>query len=242
MKELNLFIILAVFFVLFAVIIGLLICELQYRKTTYYKVKQRGLFTSVLWDKGAYGEYLIYKNLRAYERKGAKFLFNIYLPSNNKKIDTTEIDVMMIFEDGICVFESKNYSGWIFGNDRQKTWTQCLKGNGKQAVKEKFYNPIWQNQGHIEALKNMGVIGNNIPIYSIIAFSERCVLKKIQTGSYPNTYVINRNQVNSVIKHNIPEFGLKQQAIDNLYKSLYPYTLVSDEEKARHINQIKNLK
>lgn len=39
-------------------------------------------------------------------------LRNIYVPYNGK---TSEIDVLMIREKGIFVFESKNYSGWIFG-------------------------------------------------------------------------------------------------------------------------------
>lgn len=241
MKELNLIFIVPILFVVVAVVVGLLILELQYRKTTYYRVSNRGLITSLIWDKGAYGEYLIYKNLLSYEHKGAKFLFNAYLPSNSKKIDTTEIDVIMIYEDGICVFESKNYSGWIFGNEHQKNWTQCLKGNGKKSVKEKFYNPVWQNKAHIDALKNTGIIGENIPIYSIIAFSDRCVLKKISVCSQ-NTFVINRSQTKKIIKQNVQPFGLKQQTIDVLYQSPLPYTQISDAKKMMHINQINSIR
>ena len=44
----------------------------------------------------------------------------------------------MIHEKGIFVFESKNYSGWIFGSADQLNWTQSLQ-NGE---KHHFYNPI----------------------------------------------------------------------------------------------------
>lgn len=43
------------------------------------------------------------------------------------------IDLLMIHEKGIFVFESKNYSGWIFGSADQLNWTQSLQ-NGK---------PVW---------------------------------------------------------------------------------------------------
>ena len=46
---------------------------------------------------------------------------------------TSEIDLLMIHEKGIFVFESKNYSGWIFGSADQLHWTQSLQ-NGK---------PLW---------------------------------------------------------------------------------------------------
>jgi hypothetical protein len=79
------------------------------------------------WEKGKSGEYLVYKVLQNYEKDGAKFLFNCYLPKNNNN-DTTEIDVIMIHNSGIYVFESKNYSGWIFGSEHQQKWTQTLPG------------------------------------------------------------------------------------------------------------------
>ena len=50
---------------------------------------------------------------------------------------TTEIDLLMIHEKGIFVFESKNYSGWIFGSEDQLKWTQCFKSGQR----EHFYNP-----------------------------------------------------------------------------------------------------
>ena len=116
--------------------------EISFRQTSYYKQKKKGYFRTLL-DKGSYGEYLIYKKLRAYEKTGARFIFNLYLPSQSKNVDATEIDVLMITTKGIYVFESKNYSGWIFGNDKQKTWTQCLpQGKGKKALKERFFNPV----------------------------------------------------------------------------------------------------
>ena len=95
----------------------------KYRKSAYYQITKNS-YLSVLLDKGKYGEYLTYKYLKHLEADGAKFLFNTYIPKGNE--GTTEIDVLMICKKGIFVFESKNYSGWIFGSEQQLYWYQTL--------------------------------------------------------------------------------------------------------------------
>lgn len=64
---------------------------------------------------------------------------------------TTQIDHIIVSQYGIFVIETKNYKGWIFGNERQEKWTQIVKG-GK---KFQFYNPIRQNYGHIKTLSDL---------------------------------------------------------------------------------------
>lgn len=142
-----------------------------------------------MFDKGKYGEYLTYKYLNKYEKNGCEFLFNAYIPK--KDDENTEIDVMMISPKGIFVFESKNYSGWIFGNEKQRMWTQTLP-SGRNITKEQFFNPIIQNKTHIKYLRK--IVGDDIPIHSIIVFSERCELKKVRVESQ-NVHVIKRNSL-----------------------------------------------
>ena len=65
---------------------------------------------------GEHGEKLTERELkfvRLLGRKG-KILRNVYIPKDNG--ETTEIDVVYITQKGIFVIESKNYSGWIFGD------------------------------------------------------------------------------------------------------------------------------
>lgn len=60
------------------------------------------------------------------------------------------------------VFESKNYSGWVFGSENQKNWYQTLPmGKGRQSSKETFLNPIMQNRLHIKSLKTF--LGKDVP-------------------------------------------------------------------------------
>lgn len=191
----------------------------------------------MVFDKGLLGEYAIYKKLKHLEKEGTKFLFNVYLPKEDE--ETTEIDVLMISKNGIYVFESKNYSGWIFGNEKQKYWTQTLPRGRGSSLKTKFLNPIIQNKGHIKYLKN--VVGVDIDVRSIIVFSERCTFKDLTLKS-EDIKVINRYDLTYVIEDllkYIPEVRLEQKMVDEIYEKLYPYTQVSEEIKKKHIENIR---
>ena len=59
-----------------------------------------------------------------------------------------------------------NISGQIYGDENSNQWCKILHNK----TKKQFYNPIFQNNGHIRALKH--ILGNSYPYYSIIVFSE----------------------------------------------------------------------
>lgn len=86
-----------------------------------------------------------------------------------------QIDVAVATKSGIIVFEVKDYSGWIFGNEYQKYWTQIL-AYGKE--KHRFYNPIMQNASHVNVLRESFTHNPGIPIFSAIVFYGDCELKK----------------------------------------------------------------
>lgn len=209
--------------------------EEDYYKQSYY-LNTHTNYEDVLNDEGKYGEYLIYKSLRHHEKQGAKFLFNCFL--NREDNSTTEIDVMLICQGGIFVFESKNYSGWIFGNENSLNWTQILPMRTGQSKKTQFYNPVKQNNTHIRYLKKL--IGSNIPIYSIIVFSDKCTLKDIKAGS-ENIYVIQCGELKSIVSTIIrrTKYKLDAALISELYNKLYPFTQVSNKVKKKHIENIE---
>jgi hypothetical protein len=211
----------------------------EYKKGTYYQITKLP-YSSVENNLGRYGEYLTYKYLKSFEVNGAKFLFNIYIPKENG--ETSEIDVLMISPKGIFVFESKNYSGWIFGSETQKNWCQTLPKGRNGCHKEYFYNPIIQNRSHIKHLK--AFLGEQIPMRSIIVFSDRCTLKNIQLHSN-DINVINRYMVTSVVSHIYSENQnnlLTEKDIDEIYCKLYPYTQVNELTKIQHIKNINLIK
>lgn len=159
-----------------------------------------------------------------------KIIRNAYIPNKNT---TAEIDLILITEYGIYVIESKNYSGWIFGSENRRNWTQTLNKKSKY----KFYNPILQNRTHIKALSNY----LNISIkkfHSFIVFSQNSELKQIpqNTDEYCIMYDY---QLNSIIQRDIQncEKIIQEEYIGKIYNLILPTTQVSQEEKQQHINE-----
>lgn len=186
-------------------------------------------------DTGHFGEYLIdyaLNSLLGYAQK----LCNVYVPYKGR---TSEIDVVMLHETGIYVFESKNYSGWIFGDEKGQYWTQCL--NPK--TKNRFYNPILQNKTHIKALKEyLHLTEEQTPI-SYIVFSQRCEFKKVCERS-ENTIVVQRPDMLKSLRRKIkdrPAIFTREQ-IDQMYDELLPLTDVTTEEKEKHVETIQEYK
>ena len=186
-------------------------------------------------NKGNFGEFQSYKHLFLTPGK-REFIHNCYLPVEN---GLSEIDLLMIHETGLYVIESKNFSGWIFGDEKQKEWTQILAG-GKQ--KNRFYNPIWQNAGHINALREFFSDYKDVPIFSLVVFSERCELKKITLHSN-NALVIKRDQLKSTFKKQIQgKSKCSSEMMKNIYQRLLPLCKMDDEVKQQHTDRINDLK
>lgn len=223
--------------VLIIVLVRKILFDREYKKSAYYQATKLP-YAEVKRDLGRLGEYLIYKYLKVYEEDGAKFLFNVYISKENG--ETTEIDVLMLYKKGIFVFESKNYSGWIFGDEKQKNWYQTLRVGRGRSQKESFYNPIMQNQTHIKYLK--AFLGQSIPIWSFIVFSERCTLKNVHVTS-PDIRVVQRFDVAEMVEklcYHTSTADLSEAVIDGLYNKLYPFSQVNEEAKQHHISAIQN--
>lgn len=221
-----------IYIILFLVIfITYIIKKNNYDKSNYKK-ESGNKFFGVMMDKGKYGEYLSFKILEKING-ASRILTNVYLPKGNG--ETTEIDLVYIHETGIYVLESKNYSGWIFGDEKSKNWMQTLTNGQKQ----KFYNPIWQNNTHIKYLMKVLEVDESF-IKSIIVFSDRCTIKKMEVNS-KSIKVINRFELRKTIEKLIDSSPrvFEEGKIIELYYELKQYTHVSDKVKEKHIEQVK---
>lgn len=196
------------------------------------------LFDRWFWTKervGKYGEDLTVRKLRRLNRRGmhGTILRNVYLPKEDGT--TSEIDILYVSKKGVFVLESKNYSGWIFGNAYEQNWTQSLPNHRKMS----FYNPIRQNYNHIKWLKKL--VGEDVQMFSVIVFSERCTLKKV-TYDAENALVVKRERLVREIKRlwrKSPDV-LTEQRIAEICQKLEPITNVDDAVKQAHIDSIKN--
>lgn len=221
--------------ILYIIIAGLfLYLFLAFQKSSYKQVSQNN-FLKAFFNKGYWGEYKIFADL---ERASSyhKLLTNLYIPRTDGT--TTEIDLLFINNKGIFVIESKNYSGWIFGDEKQKFWTQTFQTKKKY----RFFNPVWQNNAHINALKEVLVPSYSEVLQSIIIFSNQCELKKITLYS-DHVTIIQRKQLkgkmNSIQKEK--SNCLEKEQIDSIANSLKKYTHPSEQLKQKH-NQIISMK
>ena len=98
-----------------------------------------------------------------------KVINDLYLPLYDK---TTQIDHILIGFFGILVIETKNHGGEIYGDARQKEWTQIIGSK-----KNPLYNPLMQNQAHIDCIRHILGTENlyNVPMESLIVFTKRKV-------------------------------------------------------------------
>lgn len=126
--------------------------------------------------KGYRGEQNIFRTINSCGIHKDNIFCNAYIPKNDV---FSEIDIIAVTTNGIIVIESKNYSGWIFGTDSHKNWTQTLPRSNKNS----FYNPVKQNQSHINTLANFLQLDTTYFI-NIVVFGDNCELKSIKMEKY----------------------------------------------------------
>ncbi|MGB3159741.1 MAG: nuclease-related domain-containing protein [Carnobacterium sp.] len=220
--------------VMYILVFGLISLNLFIEfKLSNYRHASKQTFLQIFFNKGSWGEYKIYTILEGI--KGEKqLLTNLYLPK--KDGSTTEIDLVMITKAGFFVIESKNYGGWIFGNEASRYWTQSFPNKKKG----KFLNPIWQNKGHIKALQEILCITDESLIHSIIVFSNKCELKKITVKS-SNVKVIKRNRLKHTLKKRFVDTNpkLSSEEIKRYAQALKHFVHADEETKLLHNERIK---
>lgn len=192
---------------------------------------------------GSQGESLTAATLGWVNLFGKKGLLlqNVYVPKSNGEL--TEIDLLYITQKGIFVIESKNYSGYIFGSERNAKWTMTLYAGKdllgiKHVEKHQFYNPVWQNRTHMNAIRHF--LGKDVPLFSVIVFSERCELMDISVSS-PDVYVCNRGALPGVVRKiwNSHPDVLREEETSKIYTELLPLVNRSKETKEHHVAQIQ---
>lgn len=145
---------------------------------------------------GRRGEKLCEKELGKLAKKGmeGEVVRNVYVPKK-KEGGFSEIDVCWVTQKGVFVIESKNYSGWIFGDD--------------------------------------------VPIFPVVAFSERCELKKLKIeGDMP---VVKRNRLGKTVRviwDGAPD-ALEEERAAAIAARLRELADVTKEDKDSHVERIK---
>lgn len=221
------------FFILFLILLGLYIfLYLRFQQSNYRHVSRNSFFKTFI-NKGFWGEYRIFATLEKLA-KPHHILTNLYIP--RKDGTTTEIDLVYLTLQGIFVIESKNYSGWIFGNEKQKYWTQTFENKQKF----RFLNPIWQNSAHITALKDVLPEELNQHLHSLIVFNNQAVLKKVTVTS-EDIHVIKREQLKSTLQQISKTVSepISTRQLSEIFHLLSTFTHADEQLKQQHITTIQ---
>lgn len=155
----------------------------------------------------------------------------IYDLTNNR---ITEIDLLLLTTSGIYVIESKNWDGIIYGNPFERIWKQFFN---KKVKSKNYYNPIIQNNEHINFLiKYLGIEKNKFKSY--IVFPNKTNIKYLKAASINNPYIKVlkiENLISEIIKDlKNDEILLSHEEIDKIYIKL------KDFDVNQVISEIKN--
>lgn len=140
---------------------------------------------------------------------------------------TTQIDHVVVSPYGVFVIETKNYKGWIFGEEKSTQWTQNIYGK-----KSNFMNPLRQNYAHVKAIKAALSQFPSLPVIPIVAFSPNCDLK-VKTESH----VVYFRQVPAVI-HSYTDKVAQSDDIATAVSLLQNTNIRSTTVKKEHIANV----
>lgn len=161
---------------------------------------------------------------------------NVLVPKYGAVAGEAEPDVLMPHERGVFVFESRSCSGWIFGSEGRRTWTQSLN----RSMKERFYNPVMHNAAHVRALPKRLVVPER-DFVSHVVFSDRCELKRVPVDG-EGYRVCHRDDLLRLVRGDLasrdvvfdgPQYSTLEQCIDGLANAS------TDEAQAFHAQDVQ---
>lgn len=174
--------------------------------------------------KGYFGEKSVAFFLSRLDPAKYKVINSIMLQIGSR---TTQIDHVVVSNYGIFVIETKNYQGWILGSEFDDYWTQVIYKR-----KEKLHNPIKQNYGHIQALKEVLGEYNDINFVSIIAFTIKAELK-VKT----NTDVVYTANLTKTIRKYCTETIVDYNK-EQIYSKLISLNIDNKDNRKAHVQAI----
>ena len=171
---------------------------------------------------GKAGEHHVKVELRKLPKDKYLVINDLMIKANGS---THQIDHVIISNNGIFVIETKQYNGYIVGNEYDKKWRQ----NNKYYIN----NPIHQNYGHIKALEELLKLSEDkfIPIV--------CIPSNARLKIDSKSLVLQLYDLIPKIK----EFN--EVLIDNpndIYRQLLESNITDKESRKQHNKYASNIK
>lgn len=177
--------------------------------------------------KGWFGEKNISNRLEKLESDKYIVLKDLLVKTKNG--NTSQIDHLVISVYGVFVIETKNYKGWIFGNEKSDKWTQVIYNR-----KNQFRNPIKQNWSHIYALKSILKDYSNLRYVPVVVFAGTAVLKNIVS----NVPVIYDYEIRNFITEYPVEKCITFEEVQRIASILQGKNIEDKETRKTHVQNI----
>lgn len=177
---------------------------------------------------GKIGEARVSSILKKLAKKYNGYLIDdVTIPGENGK--TSQIDHLLITDYGVYVIETKNYAGRIYGNDKQREWTQVLAyGN----TKNKLYNPVMQNGTHIYRLKE--ICESELKLYSVVVFVRANI------NYVDSEYVYTLRELKHIV--DADDEPVESSVTESYYKTILDYKLNPVKTNKEHVQEIRQMK
>ncbi len=103
---------------------------------------------------------------------------------------TVQIDHIAVCEDCLLIVETKNHGGLISGSSYEKNWRQVTYTGHIYT----FYNPVWQNYGHLKAIEKL--LDTSIELIPMVVFASDPVLNVGRS----DMLVVTADELDAVLK------------------------------------------
>ena len=133
----------------------------------------------------------------------AKKLLNHYLNENDLLLNNvnisihgrnTELDYVVINNNGVFIFEVKNFSGKLVGNEDDQYWNKYKISRGNKEYIKEIRNPIKQLKREIYLLKEY------LKYYGVDLWIESYVLFVNMNSPVESEYTVNdKNEIDDIL-------------------------------------------
>ncbi len=203
--------------------INILIMELFLKNPFFWIFIILTLISTIFYKKiiGKAGEFWVKRELFKLNKQIYYVINDVTIQNYNS---THQIDHIVVSQYGIFVIETKQYNGYIYGNEYDKQWIQ----NKKYYIK----NPIHQNYGHVKCLEKALNLPENkfIPIVCIPSTAKINIKSKSHIARIYDLIEIIHSYTTTIIEN--PEI---------IYNQIKSANKTDSETKRQHINNVKEL-
>lgn len=182
------------------------------------------LTTKIATIRGVIGEWRIKKLLATLPAEKYTMRHDIMIEVDGR---TTQIDHLVISEQGVFVIETKNCLGIVFGNERQAQWTHKNSHH-----KRRLQNPVRQNYGHIKSLETV-LERSSDDFISIVVFNDRVKLR-IENQE---TTIQNAQLIGKILSYQ--EQRITNADMKTIIEAIDANNIVSKSSRKQHTIKIK---